>query len=424
LARKQKKPEIKHTPTKRQLSKWQQQKRIQRIIMITGSVFFAIILAFVGYGYYDAQIKPLQQKVLKVNDTVINMDYYIKWLALSLPGVQPFQRSSMADIVLSYIMRNELIIQRASALGVTVSDSELDAGLAEQNLPSDKVVRDEYKASVLSERLISTYFDSKVPSIALQIKADAMFLESKALADDLVGRISGGEVFSELAKEFSKEAYTKEKSGELGWLQEDSAYVADGKFNDSLLSKIAFSTAAGSISTPTYDSTVGKSGGYWLLKVTEIDAEKSRQVSGILLGTMEEAVEIKNEIDDGANFITLAKDKSQHVGSKDFGGDLGWIQQGQGNEVIATAAFALPLGIVSEPIYDNSVTTKGGYWVIKVLEREENRKIEEATRGQMINKLFQDWLEEQHETSVIEQYLNAEQKAWAVDYTLKKLGIN
>lgn len=393
--------------------------------MIVGGVFLAIIIAFVGYGYYDVQIKPLHQNVLRVNDTVFNMDYYIKWLSLSLPQVQPSQRSTMVDIVLSYIMRNELIIQRASTLGVTVSDSELDTGLAEQNLTADKVMRDEYKASVLSDRLISTYFDAKTPTNATQVKVDAMFLDSKTLADDLISKLSGGIAFSELAKEFSREQYTREKSGELGWLLEGATYIANGKFSDSLLGEIAFSTAAGTLSMPIYDSTVSKSGGYWLLKVTEIDAEKNRrQVSGILAGTVEEAAEIKRNLDEGGNFITLAKEKSQHPGSKDLGGDLGWIQKGQGNEVIATQAFSLSLEIVSEPIYDNSVITNGGYWLVKVLEREENRKIEDDIRQQMINKLFQDWLEEQYKTSTIEQYLNEEQKNWALDYTLKKLGIN
>ena len=424
MARKQKKTEIKHTPTKRQLSRWQQQKRLQRIIMIAGIVFFVIVVAFVGYGYYDAQVKPLHQKVLKVNDTVIDMDYYIKWLAVSLPGVQDYQRSSMADIVLSYIMRNELIIQRASNLGVTVSDSEIDAGLAEQDMPSNEIVRDEYKARLLSDRLISTYFDPKVPTTAQQVKVDAMFLGSKAVAGDIAEKLSDGESFSELAKEFSLDGYTKEQSGELGWILEGAPYVASGKFSDSMLGKIAFSTAAGTVSAPEYDANVEKTGGYWLLKVTEIDAEQGRDVSGILLGTEEEAAEVKTELDGGADFATLAKEKSLHSGSKELGGDLGWMQQGYGDEVIVTTAFALPEGVVSEPTYDASVTTKGGYWLIEVLEREEDREIETETRQQMIAKLFADWLEEQRQTSVIEQYLTEDQKAWAVDYTLKKLGIN
>ena len=100
------------------------------------------------------------------------------------------------------------------------------------------------------------------------------------------------------------------------------------------------------------------------------------------------------------------------------------MQQGYGDEVIVTTALALPEGVVSEPTYDASVTTNGGYWLIEVLEREEDREIETETRQQMIAKLFADWLEEQRQTSVIEQYLTEDQKAWAVDYTLKKLGIN
>jgi len=321
-------------------------------------------------------------------------------------------------------MRNELIIQHASSLGVTVSDSEIDTGLAEQNMPSDEVVRDEYRARILSDRLVSTYFDPRVPTTAQQVKVDAMFLGSKAASGEIMEKLSDGESFSDLAKEFSLEAYTKEQLGELGWILEGASYVANGIFSDSMLGKIAFSTAAGIVSAPEYDPNVEKTGGYWLLKVTEVDDEQGRNVSGILLGTEEEAAEVRTELEGGADFATLAKEKSLDTGSKELGGELGWVQQGYGDEIIVATTFALPEGVVSEPIYDASVTTKGGYWLIEVLEREENREIENNARQQMIAKLFEDWLEEQRQASVIEQYLTEEQKTWAIDYTLKKLGIN
>ncbi|MCX6008870.1 MAG: hypothetical protein NTW48_02310, partial [Chloroflexi bacterium] len=86
MAKKQKRTELKRPPTKRQLSKWQRQQRIQRIIVTVGILFFALIVGYIGYGYYDEQVKPLHQPVVKINGTVFDMDYYIKLLELYSRG--------------------------------------------------------------------------------------------------------------------------------------------------------------------------------------------------------------------------------------------------------------------------------------------------------------------------------------------------
>ncbi|MFC1905538.1 hypothetical protein ACFLXL_01880, partial [Chloroflexota bacterium] len=112
MAKKHKKIESKRLPTKQQLSKWELQKKRQRLIYILGGIFFAFVLIFMGYGYYDAQIKPFSQKVLRVNDTIIDMDYYLNRLAALLPAVDPSQAPYIADTVIAGIVRDELILQR------------------------------------------------------------------------------------------------------------------------------------------------------------------------------------------------------------------------------------------------------------------------------------------------------------------------
>jgi parvulin-like peptidyl-prolyl isomerase len=426
LAKKQKKTETIRLPTKHQLSKWERQKQQQRYIYIAGAIFFVLILAFVGYGYYDVKVKPFHEKVLRVNDTVIDMNYYLEWFAISLRQVGTDKASTMADTVaemtLGNIMQNELMIQRAPKLGISVKDSDVDNELAKLNLPKDSVRRDAYKAQLLGDKLMSEYLEPKVPNSAKQVNVQAMFLETESSADEVANRVNNGESFGKLAKEFSVEEFTKEKSGELGWLLEGLAGLADGRFSDSLLDDIAFSTAPGMMSKPTYDSSVEKNGGCWLLEVTERDADQSSHVRGILLGSEKEAIEVSKRLKGGADFATVAKEMSQHLESKDFGGDLGWVQKGYGDEVVVKVAFELPIGTVSDPVRDETAKTKGGYWLIKVLEKDDNRQVDKETRDQLKAKAFQDWMEEQRKTSEIELYLVDEQKTWAVDYTLKKLG--
>lgn len=423
MAKKQKKIEAKRLPTKQQLSRWERQKKMQRIILISGCVFFALVIIIVGYGYYDAKVKPFGQKVLRVNDKVIDMNYYLEWLNIFLRGVDAARAPLMADMVMGTIARDQLILQRASSLGITVSDTELESELRKQQLPATELYRDVYGAKILSDRLLSAYFDSRVPTTARQANVQAMFLESMEAADNVLNMLNANESFIQLAKRFSAEDFTRERSGELGWIVDGLENLSNGEFSNSLLDDIAFSIAVGTLSKPMYDPSMVKKGGYWLLEVTERDKDKSNRVRGILLGSEAEAIEVKSKLASGANFAELAKEKSQHLESKDFGGDLGWVQKGYGNDVVVKAAFELPVGALSNPLLDKTAQTKGGYWLVKVIERDDNRQLDKEAREQLKSKALQDWLEEEGKSSTIEQYLDEQQKAWAVQYTLKKLEV-
>lgn len=66
-----------------------------------------------------------------------------------------------------------------------------------------------------------------------------------------------------------------------------------------------------------------------------------------------------------AKFEDLAKKDSEDDTTKDKGGDLGWIVDGQTDPAVQQAAFNIPIGSVSDPIQ-----TQYGIEIIKVLERE------------------------------------------------------
>jgi peptidyl-prolyl cis-trans isomerase D len=77
------------------------------------------------------------------------------------------------------------------------------------------------------------------------------------------------------------------------------------------------------------------------------------------------AVELREEVLSGVDFAEVARRESDDPGSRDFGGDLGSFTREQMVEPFADAAFALPVGEVSQP-----VATDFGYHIIMVTARD------------------------------------------------------
>lgn len=116
---------------------------------------------------------------------------------------------------------------------------------------------------------------------------------------------------------------------------------------------------------------------------------------GILVATEEEAQTVIQRLEAGEDFATVAQDVSLDQGSKENGGDLGWVPEGLRGEAFEAVAFNLELGATSQPI-----STAQGYWVIKALVREENRALDEATREQLQANAFGNWLAAESEQKV------------------------
>jgi hypothetical protein len=99
------------------------------------------------------------------------------------------------------------------------------------------------------------------------------------------------------------------------------------------------------------------------------------QVAHILIKDEKKAKEILERVKKGEDFTALAKEFSEDTGSRDQGGDLGWVNKGMMVADFENAAFGLKPGEVSD-----LVKTEFGYHIIKVGEK----------RGQL-DQGFNDW---------------------------------
>jgi len=396
---------------------------MQRIILGSGVFIIIAVLAIVSVGWYINDYQPLHETVIRVNDTEFNMDYYIKVLEYYGGDQTPYNfLYSLADEVVKIIQRNELVRQGAMELGISVSDSEVTEELGSRDLPSSQTYRDLVRAEMLVTKLEEEYFEDKVPVVAEQRHIMAMLLESESQAIEVRTRLEGGEDFSQLAGELSLDSLSQIKNGDFGWLPKG---ILVQQLGSSIPEDYAFSAEVGVLSQPIYDEAKIKGVGYWLIvKLEELvkeDEPNQANVKAILLGSQEEAEKVRARLAAGEDFVSLAKELSQHEQSRETGGDLGWITVDSMSSAFNEFISGAELGTLSEPIRDEIAMTKGGYWLLKVLAKEDSKEIEDENRDLLKAIALREWLSSLWDDpeNQIEDYLDDEKKAWAIERIIK-----
>jgi peptidyl-prolyl cis-trans isomerase C len=97
--------------------------------------------------------------------------------------------------------------------------------------------------------------------------------------------------------------------------------------------------------------------------VKQMANEQEVHARHILVATEDEAKAIEDQLKKGADFATLAKEKSKDPGAAE-GGDLGYFTKDQMVPEFADVAFKLDKGQISDPVH-----TQFGWHVIKVEDK-------------------------------------------------------
>jgi len=106
----------------------------------------------------------------------------------------------------------------------------------------------------------------------------------------------------------------------------------------------------------------------------------------ILVNDEKKAMEIYNEIKNGANFAKMAEKYSKDPGSAKNGGDLGFFAKGEMVKPFEKAAFSAKVGELLKPVKSNY-----GYHIIKVVEHVDAKKESLAdAKGKILKQLKQE----------------------------------
>jgi parvulin-like peptidyl-prolyl isomerase len=433
--------------TKRQLSHWQRESRIQRLIMIGGLIVVVAVLAVVGTGIYMNKYKPYQAAAIKVDNKNYSMDYYIDVLSYlgTLNGsaqLIPY----MTDMTVTLIEQNYFyVFEAAKQYGISVSDDEVKAELEKNKLTGNTARNDFARAQLLATKLKDHFDKTTVPAAGDQRNVEAMFLESQTQVNDVKTRISNGEAFGDIAAQLSLESKSKEKRGDFGSVPKGILPdVIDNADTNILEDKVFSADIVPNELVTLADPDRSKQMGYWLVKSTDEPVTPAEgatpvptataltkdevHVMAMLLNSQEKALEIKGLLEkggEGNDFKTLAKANSQYTNATEDGGDMGILTKDKiksdfGDTVVALffnddPSLVLPLNKISDPVVGSDKTTKGGIWLLKVSELE-NKAIEGENRDILIKNELQKWQTQvwNDNQDKVETVMTEEQKTWAV----------
>lgn len=411
--------------TRRQLSQYQKQKRRQRFIFIGGIAIIVVIVMLIFVGWITSEYLPMRKTVIKVDKYEYNMQYYVDAIEFYSKATNQTNIPTLANAIIMQIEDDALVMLDAEKLGISVEDDEVRELLEDSETEITDVILNFMKVQLLKERVRNEYFAKQVPTSASQVNIRVILLESESQAEEIRDRLVSGDNFSLMAEEFSLHESTKADKGEVGWHPED-VLTDTGILNLAIPGEFAFSSEAGTLSQPLYDEDRSKQVGYWLVNVMEKPTEAGANIKVILLGSEEEASYVRDQIATTENLTALIEEYSQDASTRTSGGLMTAVMREQMSEPVDEYVFDdnVTMGVWSEPIRDDTVSTTGGYWLVEVIGKDADREISEEDKESLTSKLYNEWLgglRERYAEIIDHNYLTFEEIQWAIEKVQKDL---
>ena len=448
--------------------RWQDELRTQQLTVVAFAVAIALAVGIFGAsawnGYWESHFRPVAAVAgsdfdrgdLDVRERILAAETIAQIAELQAqlggPRDQIVQQqidslsqrfNDLASEAAHSLVDSAVLRSRADDFGVSVSEDELDAGVAERLTLPERV----HASLILVEALPDDADPTDEPT-------DEQRADAQAAAQAARDRVEGGEEFSAVATDVSDD-FTSSLGGDLGWFEDgDAAYgeyfdaLADADDGDlvgpietergsavlQLVARRAATTEGGlgdilaeqGVDDATYRDyvrgalLVDQYREYFESEVVTSPAAQQRVaqifikgVSGSVVpqerarhvliqpdpelddqtqatdaqwdAALEEARAVQNLVQaDDADWFAIAQEHSDDTGSATRGGDLGWYDPADPQFVTAFAATlaSLDVGDVSDP-----VRTEFGYHVI---EKTGERDSPEQQAADLVKQLRDD----------------------------------
>lgn len=207
---------------------------------------------------------------------------------------------------------------------------------------------------------------------------------ARAKAQGIADMAHAGQDFENLAQLYSEDPGSKNNGGYLG-------YIRGGRLIYPF-EKVAFTMQPGEISQP-----VETRFGFHIIKVHNTRRDRGERLCAHIFLAIEqnatddvvaqkkaEAEAIYNDLMAGADFVTMAREKSQDQSNAMNGGELPWISSGDLLAELDSVAFSLSKGEIAAP-----VRTKFGYHIVRLIDSRDVKSFD-MMRGELTQRLARD----------------------------------
>jgi parvulin-like peptidyl-prolyl isomerase len=373
--------------TRKQAHRRRRDEEQTRRLMIGLGIVAVLLVGLIGVGLIQELVIKPNQPIATVNGTRIGVQDYKKrvlfsWLQQNNQVSDP-QGSSVQ--VLDQMVEDELIREQASQRDITVSPDELDQFIEEQ-FGYDRYTPTPSPTPLASPTPQPSPTPGGSPTPTPIPTATPISLEAYQTAyKDYVDRLKTATGFTDADfRSLAELDVLRQKLYDV--VAADVPTTEEQVRARHILIRI-ITPAPTATPVPEGQPTPTPNPAATPTPAPRSDAEALALIT-----------EIKQKLDAGEDFATLAQQYSEDTGSAANGGELGWFGRGQMVPEFEDAAFALQPGQVSDP-----VQTQYGYHLIQVEERDPARPLDEYTLSQKKYEAYQKWLSDLQTSATIER---------------------
>lgn len=354
--------------------------------------------------------------VAEFADNKILMDEFEKAYSKNSGGYESAKQDSVEnfqkflDLYVNYKMK----LRDAVVRGYT-NDSEMQKEYTDYkiNVGSTLFTEKEFYEPNLKALYDRRKYEFKVAHIFLL--PDSIMTEEKIkeLGNDIISKANSGEDWNKLVNEYTKDAYTKEKGGVVG-------YVTAGQILSTELEEAVYKAPVGTVSSEIIRSSFG----FHIIKVINKQPRKNSLKASHILTAFKDStenvdsaaayqkiLEVQKQLQAGADFAELAKKYSDDKYSGQNGGELGVFGRGMMVPEFEEVAFKLNIGEVSDIF-----STQFGYHIIKLTDEVPMPSYEDS-KNDLRNIYQKVWYNKHHKQFIenLKKELNYEINSATLD---------
>jgi len=361
------------TVSKKHIARLERERRQVRLIQYIAIGVVAAVLLILAYGYIDVNFLQARQPVAEVNGEKITtkefqarvtiqrnqlLNQYMQYLQYQqvfgldvTAQLQEIQTtldvpSIIGQQVIDAMINETLIRQETERRGISVTPEELETFKQEQfgffpdGTPTPTITPTQ--VTVTYPTLSPAQLEMVTPTSEVTPEPTPTALPT--VTPDLSATPTATSAPSPTATPYTLEGYQAQFDEVLQGILETglSEKQYDQLFETDLLRSKLFEEV--SANTPKEEEQI------WARHILVADEETAKAVI--------------DRLNNGEDFATLAIELSDDPGSGASGGDLDWFGKGQMVPEFETAAFALEIGQISEPVESNF-----GWHIIQLLGR-------------------------------------------------------